>query len=302
VQVTYPEAVPWKSQPWRFPKELVSNPMSSFTAMRDIAAYLNTDQTLWRLSNNPLTNQLFCWASREMALQNYAAWPVANATNALRKLGAEAPALLNPFLEARDHSQLSWVPKEDRLGWLHLQLTSPTLAAAAATNGNFLLAKLFPLESSKRAPVPEPFWNQFQQPGDLVYYDLEVTGTRLKQWRMLTELLPVFPPPTPEDDARHQKAAKNAKPSSAANPPQTPMFITEAWLAELSTPVLNNTFTQVTRTSPTQLAIVRSSQFLFTGFELVLLSHWLADAPVGPIDYSLLPQAKMTGPGMPIHH
>jgi hypothetical protein len=301
VQVTYPEAVPWKSQPWRFPKELVCNPMSSFTAAQNIGAYLNTNHTEWHLSSNPLTNQLFCWASREMVLQSCAAWPVANATNALRKLGAEAPALLNPFLEARNHSQLNWLPKDDRLAWSHMQLTAPSLGAASDTNGDFLLAKVFPLES-KRVPPPDQFWNQFQQRGDLVYYDLEMTGERLKQWRLLAELLPVFPPPTPEDDARHQKAAKNAKPSSAGNPPQTPMFITEAWLAELSSPALNNTFTEVTRISPTQLAIVRSSQFLFTGLELVLLSHWLADAPVGPIDYSLLPQAKMTGPGLPKPH
>jgi hypothetical protein len=50
------------------------------------------------------------------------------------------------------------------------------------------------------------------------------------------------------------------------------------------------------------LKVVRNSQFLFTGLELVLLSHWLADAPVGPIDYTLLPQAKMSGPGLPKPH
>jgi hypothetical protein len=78
--------------------------------------------------------------------------------------------------------------------------------------------------------------------------------------------------------------------------------VTEAWLAELSSPILDNTVTEVTRTSPTKLAVVRNSQFLFTGLELVALSHWLAGAPVGPLDFSLLPQAKMSGPGMPKPH
>jgi hypothetical protein len=50
------------------------------------------------------------------------------------------------------------------------------------------------------------------------------------------------------------------------------------------------------------LTIVRNSQFLFTGLEWVLLSHWLADAPMGPLDYNLLPMAKMTGPGVPRPH
>jgi hypothetical protein len=40
-----------------------------------------------------------------MALQSYAAWPVTDATNALRKLGAEAPAVLNPILaSAQSHT------------------------------------------------------------------------------------------------------------------------------------------------------------------------------------------------------
>ena len=300
IHVSYPEAVPWKSQPWRIPKDLVSSPLSSFTASQDPGAYLRTNYTA-RLSDNPLTNQLFCWASQEMALLSYAAWPMADATNALRSLAAEAPALFNPFLEARDHTQLNWVPKEDRLAWLHLPLTSPALVTASSTNGNFLLAKVFPI-ASQHVPTPDQFWSQFPQRDDLVYCDLEITGIRLKQWRLLSELLPVFPPASSEDDARRQKAPKNAKPSSTATQTQTPMFVTEAWLAELSSPALNTTFTQATRISPTELAVVRSSPFLFTGLELVLLSHWLADAPVGPLDYSLLPQAKMSGPGLPVTH
>jgi hypothetical protein len=271
--------------------------LSSFTALRDPGAYLKPDQTLSRLSSDPLNNQSFCWASREMALLNYAAWPVADATNTLRKLGAEAPSILNPTLKALDHTELRWEPKDDRLMWLRLQLTAPFLEAAHSQNGDFLLAKLFPLEP-KQVPVSGQLWSQFEQRDDMVYYDWEITGVRLTQWRLLTELLPVFPTPTPEDNARRQKAARNAGPSAMPKQPYSPLAITESWLVELS-PALANTVTEVTRTSPTQLTVVRNSQFLFTGMELVLLSHWLADAPVGPIDYSLLPEAKMTGPGVP---
>jgi hypothetical protein len=300
--VSYPEAVPWKSQPWRIPKDLVSGPLSSFTATRDVGAYLNPDQPLSRLSGNPLTNQLFCWASREMALLSYAAWPVTDATNALRKLAVDGPAILNPILGARNHSRLNWDPKKDQLAWIHLPLTAPTLGAAPGKDGDFLLAKVFPWESA-RIPAPDQLWSQFQPRDDMIYYDWEMTGLRLMEWRLLTEFLPVFPSPTPEDNARRQKEAKNAKPPLAPNQPQTPLAITDLWLAEL-TPALGpgNTVTEVTRTSATKLTVVRNSQFLFTGLELVLLSHWLADAPVGPIDYSLLPQAKMSGPGLPRPH
>jgi hypothetical protein len=299
--VSYRQAVPWQSQPWRIPKGLVSSPLSSFTASRDLAAFLSPNETLSRLSSHPLTNQLFCWALREMALQSYAAWPVTDATNTIRRLGAAAPAVLNPMLAARDHTQLTWMPKDNRLSWLHMALTVPTLEPADDKSGDFLLAKLFALESNY-VPVSDQLWSQFEQRDDVVYYDWELTSLRLGQWRLLAELLPVFPPPTPQDVARRQKAARNAKPSAVGNQLQTPLAVTEAWLAELSSPVLDNTVTEVTRTSPTELTVVRNSQFLFTGLELVLLSHWLADAPVGPIDPTLLPRAKMTGPSLPPAH
>jgi hypothetical protein len=172
------------------------------------------------------------------------------------------------------------------------------LETAHDNNTDFLLAKVFALDS-KFVPAPDPLFSQFEQRSDVVYFDWELTGLRLRQWRLLTEILPVFPQPTPQDVARQQKAAREAKPSPLGNQPLTPLAVTEAWLAELGTPILDNTVTEVTRTSPTELTVVRNSEFLFTGLELVLLSHWLADAPIGPIDYTLLPRAKISGPGLP---
>ncbi|HTA30021.1 MAG TPA: hypothetical protein VK731_06030 [Candidatus Cybelea sp.] len=296
--VSYPQAMPWQPQPWRIPKGLVNSPLSSFTASRDLAAFLKPDETLNRLSSHPFTNQLFCWALRAMPLQSYAAWPATDATNTLRKLGAAAPAILNPILAARNHTQLAWTPKDNRLSWLRLQLTAPTLEAAHDPSGNFLLAKLFGLDSDY-VRAPDQLWSQFEQREDLVYFDWELTGMRLRQWHLLTELLPVLPPPTPQDVARREKAAKDAKLSLLGDQKLTPLAVTEAWLAEIGSPVLENTVTEVTRTSPTELTIIRNSQFLFTGLELVLLSHWLADAPVGPVDFNLLPRAKVSGPGLP---
>ncbi len=299
-RVSYPEPVPWQSQPWRIPKELVGSPLASFAAARDVQAFLAPDQRFSRLDANPLTNQFICWALREMALQTCAAWPVADATNALRKLGAEAPPALNPTLQARDRSQLAWRAKETQLVWTHLPLTAPTLQAARTRNGDFLVAKLFPMPPKEAVP-PGQLWSQFEGRDNLVYYGWELTGLRLLQWRLLTEILPIYPAPTTAQLAREQQAAQAAKsPQTAAKVP-SPLFVTDAWLGEL-TPFLGNTVTEVTRASPRELTVVRNSPFLFSGMELVLLSHWLADAPMGPIDFNLLPRAKMTGPGLPQPH
>jgi hypothetical protein len=298
--VSYPAAVPWESQPWRIPKGLVGSPLSSFTAARDLGPYLNSNEALSRLSSNPLASQLFCWALRVMPLQSYAAWTVTDATNVMRKLESQAPSVLNPILEARNHTQLSWLPKKDQLSWMHMPLTNPTLEPAHDKSGDFLLASLFPTQPGLEPP-PDQLWSQIEGRDDLVYYDWELTGRRLLQWRLLSELLPVLPPPTLEDSAPRQKTPQKDRPSPLSKQSQVALIVTEAWLASLDLPPAN-TVTEVTRKSPTELTVVRNSQFLFTGLELVLLSHWLADAPVGPLDYNLLPRAKMTGPGAPRPH
>ncbi|HEY3861021.1 MAG TPA: hypothetical protein VGO59_03965 [Verrucomicrobiae bacterium] len=298
--VIYPEAIPWTPTPWRIPKDLVNTPLNSFTATQDLQAYMMPNQLLSRLSGNPLAGQLFFWGLREMVLENAAAWPVADATSALRKLAAEAPAVLNPWLAARDKTQFDWFPKADRLIWSKLPFTTPAVDPAHGKDGDFLLAELFPFKP-KIVPASDQLWGQFENRNDLVYYDWEITGPRLRQWRLLSELLPILPPPTHADDVRHENAAKNTKLPMIGNEPATPLIITEEWLAELSA-VLGNTVTEAVHTSPTELTVTRSSQFLFTSLELVELSHWLADSPIGPIDKSLLPFAKMSGPGMPRTH
>jgi len=299
--VSYPEEVAWEGGPWRVPKGLVSNPLSSFTVARNVAPYLNSNEALSRLSSDPLASQLYCWGLRtSVPLQSYAAWPVTDPTNVLRKLGTEAPAALNPILGPCDHTQLDWVPKLNQLAWVRLPLTGPILEPAHDQGGDFLLAKLFPVEE-QTVPPSEQLWSQFEGREDLVYYDWELTGLRLQQWRLLSELLPVWPSVPPEP-VPAKKPGQNAKPASPpAKPLPASVVITDIWLSSLVLPPAN-TVTEVTRSSPTELTVVRNSQFLFTGVEWVLLSHWLADSPVAPVDFNLLPRPKMSGPGLRPSH
>jgi hypothetical protein len=252
-----------------------------------------------------------------MPIQSFAAVPVPDATNALRNLAAQATTLLNPALKSRSRSELAWLPKTDQLYWTGLQLTKPLLTTARDTSGDFLLAKIFPPDE-KTVPVSDQLWKQFENRSDLVYYDWEFTGLRLFQWRLLSELLPVFPPPTQTDIPRRNQifihlstrppnaicdtwlaAMKKPFPPRATFERQL-VTATDDWLSVM-TPFLDNTVTEVTCVSPTELRVERNSQFLFTGLELVLFSHWLADTTVGPLDYRLLPMAKVS-PGLPKSH
>ena len=285
-QIIYPESVPWHPSPGPSPKGLVREPLASFTTGQDVEPFLRSDQTLAAFGANPFTGEFFCWALGEMPFESYAVWPVRNPA---QTLATEAPRILgtfNPRLQSLDRSHLNWMQRSSQIIWSKASFMAPALLPARDGETDYLMAQLFPL-SDRTSLVPADLWRQFEGRSDLVYYDWERSGMRLGEWRLLCELLPVLPPVTPEKIV--------VRGSDSVRPP---FVIVDSWLAGLA-PFLGNTVTQVTRTSSNEFALRRSSGFVFTGFELVWLSHWLTDTPSGPVNMDLLPRARMSGPGLP---
>jgi hypothetical protein len=299
--VIYPEAIQWQSHPMTLPTTLVREPLLSFATGQNVAPFLKSDETLSQMSTDPLNDQFYFWSMAQLAFQSYVAWPVADSSNMMLTLSVQAPEELNPELKKLDGTQLTWLPKTSEIVWSKLQLIAPVLLPAPASNGQFLVAGLFPLTPGT-APVPKALWEQFQDKTDLVYYDWELTGPRLRHLVTITQVLPILQmlgigPRTP--------LAPGASPSKpGAIPPlasavTSRLAVENQWLLGL-TPLFANTVTEVSKTGPNELTVVRQSPFVFSSLELLLLSHWLSDTPAGPLDWGLLPQAKMTM-GMPSH-
>jgi hypothetical protein len=286
--LSYPEAAPWSPQQWRIPKDLVREPLISFTAAQGVEPYLQLDDTLSRLATNPFTNQFYCWAQREMPFESYMAWPVNDASNVIKNLGTMGLGILNPILVARDQSRLTWMPANSQIQWLKSSLMAPFLRVAPGTDGGYLQAGLF-LPRDGNPPVPADLWAQFESRSDIVYYNWELTGLRVHQWRLLCEIMSVLAP-----------VSGRGSPPEAGKKSPPPFVAVENWLAgtELS---LGNTVTAVMRTAPDELTVTRSAPMVFTGLELVWLSYWLADVPGAPLNMDLMPKAKVSGPGMPSH-
>ncbi|HZM06072.1 MAG TPA: hypothetical protein VFC44_23980 [Candidatus Saccharimonadales bacterium] len=262
-RAVYPKAMPWRSDSWRLPKELIRSPLISFTAAQDVAAFLNLDPVVSRIENNPLTNQFFIWALGQMPLQTYMAWPVAGATNALERFSSEAPAALNPVLEALDGTELLWLPNYKRLVMSKLRVVTPALQAAWDKASPFLMVELFP-RSPMNEPAPEKLREQLDGRTNLVYYDWELTGLRLQQWHLLGRML------------------LNRAPNPA-DPTGNGAVIEEKWLTEISS-LSGNTVTEITRVSPNELSLVRNSPAGLTGIELFLFSEWASGVGFGPIN------------------
>ena len=146
-KVIYAKPMPWKFDPWRIPTNIIHDPLISFTAGQDIAAYMDPGEPLSRLTENPLAGQYYVWAlggPGEIGLQTYGAWPVAAASNSLLRIAMEAAAAFNPALKQRSAGELRWQPERQTLLWASLgPMLFPTLQAAPETNGEYLLVSFF---------------------------------------------------------------------------------------------------------------------------------------------------------------
>jgi len=292
-KVTYPQPLSWKFQPWRVPTNIIRDPLISLTAGQDIAALMNPDEPLSVLADNPLAGQFYVWAMgiQGMPFQSYAAWPVEDATNALQRLASQAPAAFNPDLARWNSGSLAWYPQTHSLVWGKLAtFLNPTLQVAPETNGQYLMASLFPL-GRNNPPPPADFLKQIAGRTNLVYYDWELTSPRLQHWRLLSAMLPIFP-----RSAVSPAGVASTNRVALAKGQIPPIAIEENWLAGLYT--LDNTVTEITRTGPDELTILRKSPFALTSLELVMLSHWLSGTGSPGINPSLLPpRARISGPG-----
>jgi hypothetical protein len=294
--VTYPEEISWQPSPMSLPTTLVREPLTSFATGQNVEPFLKSDETLSRFCTDPLKDQFYFWSMGEMAFQSYVAWPVKGPVGTLRTLSTQAVPELNPKLEKLDGTQLIWNPKLSRLIWSKLQLMTPVVQAVPASNGQFLVAGMFALTPGKKS-APNALWAQFQNRTNLVYYDWELTGPRIRHLITVTEILPILQVLGIGPDGA------SVADGSGVNTPDDPgtqarLILQKNWLLGLA-PLLGNTITEVTKTGPNELTILRSSPFILNSLELVLLSHCLSDTSAGALDMSLLPQAKMSGPGMP---
>jgi len=276
-RVVYEQAIRWESEGWRPPTELVRNPLDSFTAGQDVAAYLNLSPKYALLDGNPLTNQFYAWAMNQMPFQTYMAWPVADASNTLTGLSTSAPAAFNPGLKRFNDSALVWQGAKRRLICTGRRFVAPTLEAEQEKAGQYLLVSFFPL-GRHNEPAPEKLWEQIKGRTNLIYYDWELTGPRLAEWRLLGGIMGL------------REWGRSAEELDART-------IDEDWLNGLGAPT-GATATEITRPAPNELAMIRKGPIGLTALEMILLSDWLSGGGPGHGEVPA-PQGGSPGAGPP---
>lgn len=252
-QFVYPESIDWTPASWQIPKELVRSPLTSFTAAQDTGAFLKMNAAFSQFEANPLTNQFYAWGLRGLPFLTYMAWPARNSTNALEFDAPLAEKMFNSELKNLNGTELQWFPAQKALVLANLRVIGPVLEPLQSSGQDFLVLSLLS-RSPPFNPAPSSLWSQLSGRTNLVYYDWESTGPRLRQWQILGRML-LLPSRVPT--------------------PHLMKFRTVAKLFEDLAQLTGNTVTEITRTAPNELEAVRTGPLGLTGIEMFLLADWL---------------------------
>lgn len=259
IVMQFPQPLGLVLEPWRIPTNTIHNPFISFTAARGIVSWLDKFPALKQLAGGAVPGQIFIWSMDQLPFETCIAAPVKNGTNYLAGIESGLVSALNAKL-ATGHigrSQAIWT--NNAIFITGFPVVTPYLRAIREPVGDFLISGLMP--SPKRdKPMPPNLISQGMAQKNLVYYDWEITGLRIQQWRSIDQL--------------YYLASK--MPLNTTNSPA------QKWMDAARTK-LDKCATTVNATGPNELTLVRNSAVGLSGFELSLLARWL-DSPGFPLD------------------
>jgi hypothetical protein len=250
-RLNFPKPLPFEIEPWHIPTNLLHEPLQSFTAVQGLKSWLSS-LPLWQdLKAGVAPNQLFCWAQSAAPFMAYAAAPLADANSAITKL---APAIMdgfNPLLASNRMGKWERATDSDGVVWNRAPIISPFVQSLSLTEGRFLFAGLTAL-SRTNGPPPAGTLHELSMLPNAVYFDSEITAPRLEGWVFTSQLFRVI--------------LRRVQLSPEGN--------VIAWLKNAG-PLLGISTTRVTKTSPTELSLARTSALGLTSIELHILADWL---------------------------
>ncbi|HUE36943.1 MAG TPA: hypothetical protein VMO20_06090, partial [Candidatus Acidoferrum sp.] len=258
---------------WQSPSNIIYQPLTSFTAARGFAPWLQRQSWAKLFELSPEPGQCFSWSLASSPLQTFFAVPVPNATNALAQLGQNLRSNTN-FWQSRLMAPFALNQTTNRIKLDGIPFIAPEVDALNEGSGNFLFGEFFPNPPHGKTAPPELF--QAFERDDMVFYHWEITSMRLKELPQLTQLSLLL------------TQRKQLDANSAAG----------RWL-NLIGPRLSPSITEAVQTGPSELSFLRDASAGLTALELIALANWL-EAPDFPgCDLRLPPQ--QTVPIVPRH-
>lgn len=251
-KLSFVKPLPDSLESWHLPLPLLHEPLTSFTAVRDLQPLL--EQWLaWReLSLGAPPGQLFYWSLSGTPYQVYLAAPMSDARQHVSALSDWLMQKGNPWLSARGYINFDRALDGNGVTWGNLPDIKPFIKSASASTESWLYAGLLPDDASNAAPAPAGMIQDILHRTNLVYYGWEVTGPRLHPCLELGQTARLI-------------ARRAQMPLDSAS---------LTWLAAL-VPRLGTSATLINRTGAAELTFYRRSTLGLTAPELHLLADWL---------------------------
>lgn len=256
--LNFSRAISSSPEPWNFPTNLLSGPLDSLTAIRGANPWLDALNAWHAVPLGTPPDQFYFWSLPGSAPQVYIAAPVPDARNRVTQITKHLLEKTNPWLVGHGYVSFEPMPDSNGVVWGNTPSFQPFLRFADA--GGVILGGL----SLNMNPGTNAQDNLFERPPlsrlldrissqtNLVYYDWELTGSRIEPCLYLGQAARVV--------SRHVQL-----PLDSAS---------LEWLRAIE-PRLGNCTTIVTRTDTNQLSFFRRSTVGFSGAELQLLADWL---------------------------
>lgn len=240
--------------------EIIRDPLLSFFAVQKVDELFRLPTYMTEFGLPLHTNQVFGWSDGGLPFQSFLLTELAGSRAFLQSLGPKATNILGPKISQAGFGTLSFT--NDSLVVKGTPFVVPTLEPMEVKGRTYLFANLFPFAKTTNA-FPRELLQELDPAKKLLYYDWEISESRISHWQVLNSLSPIF---------------RLDQPSTSQNGPRTyiPNYAQLRWLPLLEGN-LGNTVTEISLKSPDELAFVRNSKIGFTGMEIMALSQWLAN-------------------------
>jgi hypothetical protein len=250
-RVTFPEPKAIRLEKWEIPTSTIRDPLISFTACQGIASWLSQQPLVQELGLSSVPDQLYLWGLSQTPFQIQAAAPVASGSKAFAQIAEKWMPKWNQVLAKYAVGNMRSLTDRSELVWRGLPILVPYLEPIHDKGRDFLHAGIFPVNAPTNPP-PAALFQQLNDNPKLLYYDWEITQSRLDQLRPLLQLGAVI---------------LNISPMSTNS-------AAYQWLDAVQ-PRLGNTATEMTVASPQEWHLHRISYLGFSGLELLTLANWM---------------------------
>ena len=247
----YPEDLGIKAEKWNVPTDLIREPLIGFTAIQGVEKKLASIEKLKELSAPEMPNQLFFWAQSGSPFSISSAAEVKNPAQVITNVwqALQRVKIMMGFFR--------WSTNQTAIVLEGFPF-KPKLEVAPEPYNSFLLARAFPAGNTPmNKPVPAELFKQLSK-RNLVYYDWEITGMRMKQLVPFWQVYHLL----------NFRVTRTDTPSSK-------------WV-EAIFQKLGNSVTQGTLENRRQIKMVRQSQLGFNSMELLFLAHVTDDSDIVP--------------------